>query len=45
MAKSLYGRGTARVLKGDGVGGNDDIAAAKAVKPNVADEMARYGVK
>ena len=45
MAKSLYGRGTARVLKGDGVGGNDDIAAAKAAKPNVADEMARYGVK
>lgn len=44
MAFSLYGRGTARRLKGDTAGGDADIAAAKAIRPSVADEMARVGI-
>jgi len=41
---SLFGRGTAKLRKND-VGGNADIAAAKAVKPNIAAEFAGYGLK
>ena len=41
---SLYGRGMAKRRKGDYAGGNTDIAAAKAVKPNVVAEFARYGL-
>jgi hypothetical protein len=44
-AISLYGRGTAKRLKGDTAGSEADFAAAQAIKTNVADEMAQYGVK
>lgn len=44
-AFSLYGRGTARRLKGDVAGGDADIAMAESIHPRVAEEMARYGIK
>ena len=44
-ARFLYGRGLAKLKKGDS-SGNEDIAAAKALKRNydIAKEFARYGV-
>ncbi len=45
MASSLYGRGLAKLKKGDTAGGNDDIAAAKVIQADVAEEFARYGVR
>lgn len=43
-AISLYGRGVARRKKGDVAGGDADIAAAKALRPDVADLLAKWGV-
>jgi len=43
-AYALYGRGTAKLKKGDQAGGEADIAASKAIK-DVAEEMTGYGVK
>ena len=43
-AISLYGRGMAKRLNGDTAGGDADIAAAKAIRPTVADEMTQFGV-
>jgi len=43
-ASSLYGRGMTKLKKGDPTG-DADIAAAKAIKPGIADEMARNGMK
>jgi tetratricopeptide (TPR) repeat protein len=45
QAPSLYGRGIAKLLKGDTAAGNIDIAAAKAVQANIAEEFAKYGIK
>src|SRR5580704_9153008 len=39
-ADSLYGRGIAKVKSGDAEAGNADIAAAKAVKSDIADAHA-----
>jgi hypothetical protein len=44
-ADSLYGRGVAKLKKGDNDGGNSDIASAKAIKPDLADDFIRYGVR
>ena len=41
---SLYGRGAAKLKKGDATG-TDDVSAAKAVRTDIAEEFARYGVK
>ena len=41
---ALYGRGVAKRKKGDVAGGDADIAAAKAIKPDVADWHAKRGV-
>jgi tetratricopeptide (TPR) repeat protein len=43
-AYSLYGRGVAKLKKGDTAGGNADIAAAKAIKPDIAVVSAGYGI-
>lgn len=43
-ASSLYGRGVAKLKTGN-ASGNNDIAAAKAIDPGVADEFQRYGVR
>ena len=45
LAGSLYGRGLAKTRKGDRTGGSADIAAAKAIKTDIAEEFARYGVR
>ncbi len=45
LAGSLYGRGIAKMHKGDKNGGAADMASAKALRANIADEFARYGVK
>lgn len=45
QAYSLYGRGLAHLVLGNNDQGNQDIAAAKAIKADIADEFARYGVK
>jgi len=44
-AGALYGRGIAKLKVGDTEGGNADIAAAKAMRPNIADTLAGYGVR
>jgi tetratricopeptide (TPR) repeat protein len=41
---SLYGRGVAKRKKGDLAGGDADIAAAKAMRPDIADLLAKWGV-
>jgi tetratricopeptide (TPR) repeat protein len=43
-ASSLYGRGIAKLRAGN-ASGNNDIAVAKSIDPNVADEFNKYGVR
>jgi tetratricopeptide (TPR) repeat protein len=43
LAGSLYGRGVAKLRGGDD-SGNADLAAAKTVQSDIAEEFARYGV-
>jgi hypothetical protein len=40
LATSLYGRGVAKLKKGDTAAGNADIAAAEAIQPDIARQMA-----
>jgi hypothetical protein len=44
LPSALYGRGFAKLKKGDLAGGNADIASAKTAEPNVEAEFARYGL-
>ncbi len=44
-ASSLYGRGIAKLRSGNSAGGNSDIAAAKAIQSDIAEEFASYGVR
>jgi tetratricopeptide (TPR) repeat protein len=41
---ALYGRGVAKQKKAD-ASGNDDLIAAKAISPEIAQEFERYGLK
>ena len=41
----LYGRGVAKLIKGDTSGGNSDIASAKTIKADIAEDYTKYGVK
>jgi tetratricopeptide (TPR) repeat protein len=43
-ADFLYGRGLAKVKKGD-ASGSADIEAAKALNPKIAEDFAKYGLK
>jgi tetratricopeptide (TPR) repeat protein len=45
FANSMYGRGLAKLKKGDAVGGQSDMATAEALDPDVMQELARYGIK
>jgi tetratricopeptide (TPR) repeat protein len=45
MASSFYGLGLAKLKSGDRDGAQVDIARAVAISPNVAEELARYGIK
>lgn len=42
---TLFGRGVAKRMKGDLSGGEADIKAAKAIMPDITDEMAKLGVR
>jgi hypothetical protein len=44
-ASSLYGRGLAKLKKGDRAAADADVAAAKVIKADIAEELARYGIK
>ncbi len=44
-AYSLFGRGLARYLKGDQPSGDRDIAAARAIKPDIDDYMVKLGLR
>jgi tetratricopeptide (TPR) repeat protein len=43
-ADAVYIRGRAKIGLGDKIGGEADIATAKAIDPGIADEYAKYGV-
>jgi tetratricopeptide (TPR) repeat protein len=43
LAFALYGRGLAR-LRNDDPAGEADVAAAKAIQADIAEEYARYGM-
>jgi tetratricopeptide (TPR) repeat protein len=45
LASSLYGRGLAKLKKGDRVGAHADMAAAKAIQADIDEELARYSIK
>ena len=45
MASALYGRGLARIKKGDTAGGTADVEAAKKLETKVADDFSSYGVR
>ena len=45
MASALFGRGLARIKKGDTAGGNADVEAAKKLETKVADDFSSYGVR
>ena len=42
---SLFGRGMAKYLKGDLRGGDGDVVEAQAIKPNIAEQMAKLGIQ
>jgi tetratricopeptide (TPR) repeat protein len=44
VAFALYGRGLARIRNED-ASGESDVAAAKALQADIAEEYARYGVQ
>jgi hypothetical protein len=45
MVDGFYCRGIVKLKQGDGVGGDADIAKATAIKPNIADEYAKYKIR
>jgi tetratricopeptide (TPR) repeat protein len=45
LASALYGRGVAKLKRGDKIGSDADISAAKTVQAKIADEFMRYGVQ
>jgi tetratricopeptide (TPR) repeat protein len=44
LASALYGRGLAKLKKGDKAGSDTDISAAKTVQAKIGDQFARYGL-
>jgi len=44
-AYSLYGRGTAKLKKGDTAAGEADIAKAKEIRTDIAEQFAKLNVK
>jgi tetratricopeptide (TPR) repeat protein len=45
LASAFYGRGLAKLKKGDTAAGNADLAAAKTLEAKIADAFSRYGVQ
>jgi tetratricopeptide (TPR) repeat protein len=44
-ATALYGRGVAKRKQGDNVGSQEDMTAARLIRPDIVDEFIRLGVK
>jgi hypothetical protein len=44
-ANSLYGRGLAKIKIDNVADGNLDIAKAKSIQANIAEEFASYGIR
>lgn len=44
-AYALFGRGVAKYMKGDLRGGDGDIVASQALKPDIAEDMAKLGIR
>ena len=44
QASSLFGRGIAKLRKGDAAGGNADLSAARRIQADIATEMAAIGI-
>ena len=42
---SLYGRGVAKLMKGDAASSSADFEAAKQIKPSIAEEFTKVGVQ
>ena len=42
---ALYGRGVAKLMKGDVEASNADFEVAKGIKPSIADDFAKVGVQ
>ena len=42
---ALYGRGMAKIKKGDRTGGGSDVSAAKSMKSDIADDFSRHGIR
>jgi hypothetical protein len=45
MPLALFGRGMASLMNGDSAGSTARMEAAKVIRPGVAEEFSRYGVK
>ena len=45
LVNALYGRGLAKLRRGQTSSGEEDIAGAKALRIDIAEEFARYGVQ
>ena len=45
LASALYGRGLAKLKKGDNVGSDADISAAKTIQAKIGDDFKRFGVQ
>ena len=45
LASALFGRGLAKLRKGDLSGSEADVAAAKTIQAGIGDHCARYGVQ
>jgi tetratricopeptide (TPR) repeat protein len=45
LPDSYYGRGVAKLKKGDREGGNTDITAAKVIEPAIVQRFAKYGIR
>jgi tetratricopeptide (TPR) repeat protein len=44
-ADGLYGRGMAKLKKGDSAGSGADIAAAKAIESDIAEQFVKFGIQ
>lgn len=44
-AYALFGRGVAKYMKSDLRGGDGDIVAAQALKPDISEDMAKLGIR
>ena len=44
-AAALYGRGVAKLMKGDVAASNADFEVAKEIKPSIVEEFTKVGVK